>query len=42
MKRTLQIQIKVLSFTKPKTFGIALGTGQEQRWEHDSEIVSRN
>ena len=24
-----------------KTFGIAFGTGQEQRWEHDSEIVSR-
>lgn len=42
MKRTLQIKIKVLSFTKPKMFGIAFGTGQEQRWEHDHEIVSRS
>ena len=25
-----------------KTFGIAFGAGQEQIWEHDSEIVSRS
>lgn len=27
---------------QPKIFGIGFGTGQEWRWEHDKEIVSRN